>query len=116
MRRNAGHFLRAGGRLRAQERHHLAGEEADRLQAFLAGQIAEGELPDHVVATSFGKLRVEEPSHRCRRAGNALAALDQQIEGRGTGMRLRPSMPAEQMRKARVPDEVGAARSALSGA
>src|SRR5262245_6062119 len=31
-------------------------------------------------------------------------------EGRGTGMRLRASMPAEQMREARVPDEVGAAR------
>ena len=49
-------------------------------------------------------------SHRCRRAGDALPALDQQIEGRGTGMRLRPSVPAEQMREACVPDEVGAAR------
>src|SRR5262249_34307365 len=110
MRRNAGHFLRAGGRLRAQERHHLAGEEADGLQAFRTRQVAEGELADHVVATGFGKLRVEELSHRCRRAGDALAALDQQIEGRGTGMRLRPAMPAEQMREACVPDEVGAAR------
>src|SRR5262249_39088834 len=68
------------------------------------------ELPDHVVATGFGELGGEELRHRCRRAGDALAALDQQIEGRGTGMRLRASMPAEQMREARVPDEVGAAR------
>src|SRR5262249_31677355 len=99
MHRNAGHFLRAGGRLRAQERHHRAGEAADGLQAFLARQVAEGELPDHVVAAGFGELRVEESSHRCRRAGDALAALDQQIESRGTGMRLRPSMAAEQMRE-----------------
>src|SRR5262249_2602303 len=66
--------------------------------------------PDHVVATGFGELGGEELRHRCLRAGDALAALDQQIEGRGTGMRLRASMPAEQMREARVPDEVGAAR------
>src|SRR5262249_11157414 len=110
MRRNAGYFLRTGGGLRAQERYHLAGEEADGLQAFLARQIAEGELPDHVVATGFGELGGEELRHRCGRAGDALAALDQQIEGRGTGMRLGASMPAEQMREARVPDEVGAAR------
>src|SRR5262245_21239160 len=109
IRRNVSHYLRAGGRHRAQERHHLAGEKADGLQAFRARQIAEGELPDHVVTTGFGELAVEELSHRCRRAGDALATLEQQIEGRGTGMRLRPSMPAEQMREACVPDEVGAA-------
>src|SRR5262249_57357001 len=61
-------------------------------------------------ATVCGELPVEELSPRCRRAGDALAALDQQIEGRGTGMRLRPSMQPEQMREACVPDEVGAAR------
>src|SRR5207245_9295175 len=63
-----------------------------------------------VVATGFGELGGEELSHRCRCAGDALPALDQQIEGRGTGMRLRPSVLAEQMREACVPDEVRAAR------
>src|SRR5262249_61931041 len=92
MRRNAGHFRRAGGGFRAQERHHLAGEEADGLQAFRTRQVAEGELSDHVVATGFGELGGEELRKRFGRAGDALAALDQQIKGRGTGMRLRASM------------------------
>src|SRR3982074_1585312 len=46
-----GHRRTVGGDcLPAQFWHHLVGEEADRAQAFLARQIAEGELADVVVA------------------------------------------------------------------
>ena len=96
--------------LARKHRHDLAGEQADRSQAFLPRQIAESELPDHVIATGLVELGGEEVGHRRRRAGDALAALDHQVEGRGAGMRLRAVMPPEQMREARMPDQVGAAR------
>src|SRR5262245_40638350 len=109
-RRNAGPVLHAGGRFRTENRHDLAGEKADRPQALVARQIAEGELPDEVVAAGVIELGGEELRHRRRRAGDALAALDHQVEGRRAGMRLLALMPAEQIGKARVPDQVGAPR------
>src|ERR1700754_2699326 len=44
MRRNAVHARRALGRLGAQDRHDLARKQADRPQAFVARQVAEGKL------------------------------------------------------------------------
>src|SRR5712691_371366 len=104
MRRNAG---RRGGDLpAAQLRHHLADEAADRLQAFPQRQIAERELPDQVVAAGLLELGGEELRDRGRRAGDALAALDHPIEGRGARMRLLAIVPPEQMGKARMPYQV----------
>ena len=85
MGRNAGRLRRAGS-LRTQERNHFAGKKADGLQAFLERQVAERELPHHVIAPGCAELAGEELSHRCRRAGNALSVLGEQIEARRPGM------------------------------
>src|SRR6478672_1858244 len=107
MGRNAGRLRRAG-RLRTQERNHFASKKADGSQAFLERQVAEGELPHHVVASGRADFAGEEFSDRGRRAGDSLSALGEQIECRRPGMRLRASVPAEQVSEARVPNEVGA--------
>ena len=103
--------LRRGGPalLRAACRHHLAREQFDGSQDLLARQIAERELADHVVASGLRELGGQEIRDRRGRAGDALAALDHQVEGGGTGMRLRASMPAEQIGEARVPAQIGGA-------
>src|ERR1700682_5114254 len=61
-----------GDSLPAQFWHHLVGEETDRPQAFLARQIAEGELADEVVAAGLVELRGEELRDGRGRAGDAL--------------------------------------------
>ena len=99
-----------------QERNHFVGKEADGLQRFLECQVAEGELPHHVVAPSRAELASEEFSDRCRRAGDSLPALGKQIEACRPGMRLRASVPAEQVGEARVPDEVARRANASAAA
>src|SRR5262245_5364771 len=94
----------------AQHRHDIAGKEADRTQGFLPRQVAEGELPDEVVAQCCIELLRQETRDRGRRAGDALAALDHEVECGRTRMRLLPAVPPEQMREARVPHQIGAAR------
>src|SRR5262245_20725158 len=101
LRRNAGHLLGACGRSITQNRHDFAREQPDRPQAFVARQIAEGALPDEVVAAGVIELGREELRHRRRRAGDALAELDHQVKGRRAGMRLLALMSAEQIGKAR---------------
>src|SRR5262249_20664256 len=103
MGRNAGHC--SGGLPAAQLRHHLADEAADRLQGFPQRQIAEGELPDQIVAAGLVELGGEELRHRRRRAGDALAALDHEVEGRRARVRLLAVVQPEQVGKARMPDQ-----------
>ena len=52
------------------------------MQAFLERQVAERELPNDVIAAGRLEMRGKKFSDRPWRAGDALPALHEQIEGR----------------------------------
>src|SRR5438552_107608 len=99
MRGNAWAVVHTCGGLGAQSRHHVADEQADGLQAFPQTEVAEGKLAHNVIALGLTELRGEKFRNRGRGARNALAALGDQIECRGTRMRLRPPVASEQVGK-----------------
>ena len=90
----------------------VACEQVDRAQRFGGRQVAETELADHVIAAGLGELGGEELRDGCGRSGDALAACDQGVVVGWARVHLRAAVQPEQMREARVPDRIGAARDA----